>query len=478
MFMKTIIYGAGNYAQKTYLYLYSKKENNQIEGFVVTENKSLNNLYGKTVWNLEEIKNKIKEYRVIVAISPIKSQPIIHNLDELGVKNIVQISKEEYDSFFDRAIEEFKNWEIDEQQIFFDSFEGMGYQDNGKYLAEYLIKNHPELKLIWDVSDFCDCEFPEQIKVVKRLSPEYYAAFFTSHFLVSNNGTEDDLPKKKGQYYINTWHGTGPFKKVGRSMNNVSEFVIDTFKLRSERTDLMISNSADNSDMFRTSFMYEGEIAEWGCPRVDILLNDSGQVARNCREKLGLSHDVGVVLFAPTFRDDLDKSYDNYDIDCNALIEKLRDRFGKDFIVLFREHSYLHRSNIVHKTNGYWKDVSRYPDVMELLLIADVLITDYSSIMWDFSLMKRPVFLYQKDLQEYIDTDRDFYWPVETWPYPKTNNLDMLYRLIEEFDEKKYLNELESFFEKDPSYDDGHACERLASRIIHLIESQSKNDSW
>ena len=151
------------------------------------------------------------------------------------------------------------------------------------------------------------------------------------------------------------------------------------------------------------------------------------------------------------------------------ILGALRNRFKNEFVLLYRFHHQLYNSKerIEFYENGI--DVTLYPDIQELLVAADVVITDYSSLMWDFSLQRKPVFLYQSDAKEY-ENNRGFYAPVSEWPYPQAHTQDELIELIVHFDNEAYLRELNLFLEKYGSCDDGHASERVVKRIMEVVE--------
>jgi CDP-glycerol glycerophosphotransferase len=178
-----------------------------------------------------------------------------------------------------------------------------------------------------------------------------------------------------------------------------------------------------------------------------------------------------IVLYAPTFRKEVEKSISVYNLDFERISQALSKRFDGEFLVLYRFHHMLYETNYNYECIPMGINVSSYPDVMELLLISDVLITDYSSIMWDFSLMRRPVFLYHNDIEEY---DRGFYCDPDEWPYPKAKTSDEMVSKINNFDEEQYVKDLGSFFQRFHSFDDGHASECIVNRIVDVMSNPSK----
>lgn len=359
---------------------------------------------------------------------------------------------------------------IVKNKIMFDCFEGRGIGDNGKYISLMLAKKRPDIDIVWNVRDENEI-VPSGMRMVKRFTREYYEELYSSHVLVCNDGTfEEDLVKKDGQFIIDTWHGTGPFKKVFASIDSKKanksylRWVKDTFG----RADVFISNSSDNTEMYRDSMLFEGPILEMGYPRNDLLFNSSFDVD-GLKKKLGVIDGSTVILYAPTFRDNVERGILE-DNELKELQQAFEIRFKRSCTWLVRRHHAMKTTSMCNvKKLGNVLDVSEFPDVMQLLLISDVLVTDYSSIMWDFSLMKRPVFLFQSDLSDYI-SEREFYLPVQHWPYPRAERIKDLKDRILQFNEKDYLKKLDYFFKNDPSYDDGKASRRLVDYIIGLVD--------
>lgn len=189
---------------------------------------------------------------------------------------------------------------------------------------------------------------------------------------------------------------------------------------------------------------------------------------RRIREIYRIPQDKGIVLYAPTYRSMTGDDFERYNLDWENILGSFRERFGKEFVVVYKLHHYMHR--LVSEKGMYKNAVEAtfYPDIQELLAAADIVVTDYSSLMWDFSLQRRPVFLYQNDRDEYTN-DRGFYAPVSEWPYPKAHSQEELAEQILNFDEDKYITELNAFFEKYGSCDDGHASERVVERLLEVM---------
>ncbi len=232
-------------------------------------------------------------------------------------------------------------------------------------------------------------------------------------------------------------------------------------------SDLFLTASRFYTQIYRDSFFYEGEVMECGAPRNDVFFMDNA-IKVSVYEKLEIPFDKKILLYAPTFREDTANSFQKYDIDMKRVLNALEQRFGGQYILVYRFHHYLYALGMPKNFYADAIDATYYTDIQELLVVADVVITDYSSLMWDFSLQRRPVFLYQNDEKDY-ENDRGFYSPVSEWPYPKAHTQDELVDTIMHFDNNEYIKKLNAFFEKYGSCDDGHAAERVVKRIMHEI---------
>lgn len=474
-----VIYGAGKYARVLYRRYKIAGRSNEIAYFLVTNNcDNLNKIDEIPVYTYDEKKNDLHDKKIIIAMSRNNSENIIDLVKKYNPLNISCMSVMEYKySDFD-YIEICKRLPIERNKVVFYCFEGRGYMCNCKYLAEYL-RIQGIYDIYWIVRenlDEKDLEIPSNIKILKRYTLEFYKELYTAGFIITNFNNPG-IEKRSEQYYINTWHGIGPFKCAGAdaSFNDAKVDFLKNYALGHGKSDLKIAASDDCIQMYRRSMLYKGDILKCGYPRNDIFFG-ANNIRVTVREKFKIKNDQLLVLYAPTFRDNYDnfrESFSYYDIDLDMMIDALKKRFGKDIVLMYRFHQYLQDFDecINFYSNGI--NVTSYLDTQELLCAADVLITDYSSIMWDFSLTKKPVFLYQKDVIEY-SAYRGFYSEPETWPYPQAHDSNEMCMIIDTFDENKYLEDLESFFKKYGSYDDGHAAERIEERMRDVLQHPEK----
>ncbi len=469
------IYGAGDFGKE----LFDKLSfvNICVDAFIVSEEvKDRKKCRGRNIINIDKWTGKNKKGNLaVIAISPKRQNEILRILETRGIRNYITLSPirttGEEDIWMSRPIQNNK--------IFFDTFRGLGYLGNPKYIAEALIKSEFDIVMVWDVTGDANMEFPKSIHTVKRGDPEFYREYYTSHIVVTNMNSVMALKKRKGQYYLNTWHGTGPFKKVGKYLYDVNHDVkaYEIMKREYEDVDFAIAACRQCLINHIESFEYKGEIQKWGYPRNDIFFLDPKPIRKRICKRLGINYDSIIVLYAPTFRYSVKKKTKNlsevYDLDLDKVSKSIEKRFGKKATLLYRFHQYIYRTFDVSNYYPHYLDVTMYPDMQELLVTADVLITDWSSSIWDYSLTRKPVFLYFNDAEAALK-ENGFYVEPDDLPYPKGHNTEEFCKSIENFEESAYLASVEEFIQEYDTYDDGHASEKVAGRIIDVILNPDK----
>lgn len=471
---KIIIYGAGDYGKKLYNYFEFKGLQDNILCFAVTSKTGHSGIcLGKAVKEIGELEEELKESVVMIAMQKEYADEVLAGMQKYDIKKIYCVLHE-----FIYSIPEMMFWDVcrlpvSRNKILFFNYGGLGYRCNCKYISEEILRRKYPVQLIWVVSDsMIKNEIPEGIKTVKKGSFEYYRELYTSKVCIANNDNRLLTERKRDeQYYINTWHGYGPFKKVEASTVRNDERCKNAIKESNSKYDLFVTASVFYSEIFRTSFLYDGEILECGAPRNDIFFEDNDFKAL-IQKKYNIDQNKKIVLYTPTFRPDVKNSFEKYSLDMDQTLGALRERFGAEFVLLYRFHHMLYETKGDKEFYECGIDVTFYPDVQELLAVADVLITDYSSIMWDFSLQRKPVFLYQNDIGEYAEKP-GFYAAPSEWPYPKARTEQEFLECIKNFNEENYMHDVDCFLEKYGSCDDGHASEKVVERIMEVIEGKA-----
>lgn len=367
----------------------------------------------------------------------------------------------------------FSIFPICSRRIVFSAYSGKQFSCNPKYIFLQLERAFPgKYEIIWAFQKPEAFAFLKKrnVRLVKYKSARYLYYVLTSKFYVDNVEPWSILRFRKGQCVMNTWHGGGTFKQVGSDRADVllpeKRHVID----KMARTTVFVSGSRAFSNLtIRGSFRYRGKILECGMPRNAYLLanqNNSTEMLA-IRNKLEILPGQRILLVAPTFRNSGQVPTES--IDLKRTIKALAGKFGGEWVVLTRGHYYSGKNCLSGAEKDLSvRDVTGYPDMQELLLASDVLITDYSSSMWDFSLLYKPVFLYTPDLKAY-QKERTFYWPIEAWPYPCASENASFVRKIQEFDLNKYRSDLDDYFGRTGSCEGSEA----ASVICRWIDQQA-----
>lgn len=372
----------------------------------------------------------------------------------------------------------YKKLPIQKNKIVFSNTKGnLGYGCNPKYIANEILNKNLPYELVWLVDtekkniDLKD--FPCNIKIVNYKSDEALKELATSKVWVDNQWKlyhcKRGLTKKEGQYYIQTWHGSLGIKRIGKDSPcdsiNYNEYFSD---LDTKMIDFLISNSTFENNIYKSRFSNHGKICEFGHPRNDVFFYKNNDIRKKLFNILGLNENTKTILYAPTFRNSSlrnDTSY--FNVDYHKLIETLEKITGNSYVILQRMHP--ETKNFNNADNKKIIDVSKYPDMQELLVSADILISDYSSCMFDFMLSRKPCFVFATDIEEY-NHERGFYYPLESTPFPIARNNNELIKNIENFDYDKYKVKVEKFLKDKGCIEDGHASERVVNLIKELME--------
>lgn len=365
-------------------------------------------------------------------------------------------------------------FKIKRNRIVANSYNGKQYSCNPKYIIEYLLKSDCKYEIIFGVNDLKKFKFLEDkgIHIVRFWSLKFWFYSLTSKIFISNGIAPVYLPFRKKQFVLATWHGGGAYKKGGLdTIKNKQAYLLR--HLQSNIVTGVISSCASFTEIFHKSYLIPYyKFLEFGMPRNDILLNgDKKEIHNKICKIYNLKNDTKILLYAPTFRSKFGSMesgwYEgDYNINFSKLDIYLKEKFKGNWTIFFRAHYYL--KGVKNKS---YIDVTDYPDMQELLCAADILITDYSSCMWDFSLMYKPCFIYATDIDQYKQ-DRDFYTPMSEWPFPIATNTDELISNIVNFNEKEYIEKVKKHHQALGSYEDGHACERVCKLIEDIIDGK------
>lgn len=358
--------------------------------------------------------------------------------------------------------------------IMFESFLGKQYSDNPRAIYEYIKEHYPEYKLYWSADRKYIKNFENKdIDIVIRFSVRWLFLMARAQFWVTNSRLPFWVPKPKHTTYIQTWHGT-PLKKIGVDIEEVRMSGIDTVKYRKgfinavRYWDYLISPNPYSTKIFRQAFQFNGEFIESGYPRNDYLYNANNDLhILHLKQKYNIPEDKKVILYAPTWRDHHFTENGKYQFKLELDLEQLKERLGDEYIVLLRLHYLIASKLDIAKFKGFAYDFSQFEDIRELYLISDLLITDYSSVFFDYANLQRPIIFFVYDIDEYRDKLRGFYLDFENMaPGPLVKTTEEVIQEIEQL-EKNYFklpNQFEQFYEEYCKWEDGNASKRVVEK--------------
>lgn len=362
-------------------------------------------------------------------------------------------------------------------KIVFDNFGGKGYGDDPKYICEQL-RSQRGLNLVWM------SEHPERdkemigdgVQVVQYGSFRAMYEWATAAVWVDNIKSTYRPLKRKNQFYIQTWHSCLGLK---RNEADVSDKLPQSYKERiirdARETDLMYSNNDFRFEKYKNRYWYNGPVIKCSVPRCAPLIHGQEAAGKHIRELYGIAEDVGIALYAPTFR--RTQSMDVYQFDRARCLAELAEKklCGKSqFVCLLRLHPNLSNEEFqIRSTQEI--DVSEYPDFIELLAAADVLISDYSAVIFEGMLAKKPVFLFTPDFEEYVKNDRGVVFTEEEMPVAFCRREETLWNEIRSFSPERYEERCSRFFRQVGFCEDGKGDEYIAKLIMRRIKGDGQH---
>lgn len=371
---------------------------------------------------------------------------------------------------------------VDDNIIIFESFMGRSYSDSPKAIYEYLIKNkkYNNYKFIWffkNPEKYKNLEKNKNTIVLKYNSKLYFKYYSKSKYWITNSRIPDSIIKKNNQIYVQCWHGT-PLKKLGfditveggNAMNSIND-IRKKYTTDAKKYSYMISPSKFCTEKFISAFNLkklnkEDILLEVGYPRNDFLINHKASDINRIKKQLKLPSGKKIILYAPTWRDNQHQSNVGYTYKTEVDFDYLKDNLSDEYIILFRAHYFVANSFDFDKYKDFVYDVSKYDDINDLYIISDILITDYSSVFFDYSILKRPIIFYMYDLEEYQNKLRDFYIDLKELPGNIVQEEKELIKEIKKSKNFKYDKKYKFFNDKFTYLEDGKASERVVKKIL------------
>ena len=380
---------------------------------------------------------------------------------------------------------------VDEKTLLFCCFNGKSYSCSPKAIYEYMINNDEfkDYKFIWaflDEKKYKNLEKNKNTSVVKIGAKEYKKCLAKAKYWIFNYKIPDFLYPKKNQIFVQCWHGT-PLKRLGCDLEhfdnvlNTIDGIKKRYKIEASKFTYFISPSKFASEKFISAWNLKeigkkNIIVEEGYPRNDFLFNYKEKDVQQIRKKLGIENDNRkIILYAPTYRSDQHQTGLGYVYKEEIDFKKMEEKFGKEYLILFRPHYFIANSFDFDKYKGFVYNVANIDDINELYIISDILITDYSSVFFDYANLKRPMIFFMYDLEHYKNESNGFYIDLNELPGPIVETQEDLEKSIEDVDfnigsSKKY----KEFNEKYNYLDDGNASKRVIEKVILEMEKVEK----
>jgi CDP-glycerol glycerophosphotransferase len=375
----------------------------------------------------------------------------------------------------------FIHLKLNEKTVIFCSHLGRNYSDNPKAIYEYMLKDErfKDYQFIWAFKNTDKYNINKGLKV-KYASLKYLFYLSKSRYWIFNAKMPGYIIKKKDQLYLQTWHGT-PLKRLGRDIDvgEAATFyrsgmskteMVKTYLKDSSRYDYFVSANEFSTKAFMSAFdIKEDIIIETGYPRNDILVNATDEYINNIKGKMKIPHNKTVILYAPTWRDD---KYDTtgYLHELKVDFNKWHKALGDKYFIIYKPHYLIYNTENLYINADFVYDASQYEEINDLYLVSNMLITDYSSVFFDYGILNRPVLFYMYDLDQYKNNLRGFYLDIyKDLPGPIIENEEELLSSIINIDavEAKFKNRYSEFYNRFCILNDGRSSEKVINKLMY-----------
>lgn len=359
-------------------------------------------------------------------------------------------------------------------------YDNATYNEHPKYIVEYMIRHKLPIDVVWITKNLSD-RFPKEIRVILEAdTKQVMYELASAKVWISAFGLPVTCIKRKGQYYINTKHWSSvtmkkfQFDDTSHIQDKRNQYVATSL---AKQMDYIVVGSAFDERTCRSGYRSKAKFLHFGSARSDILFHGEEQ-CQSIRERILGIHNQKIILYAPTFRRELllnDSSELKYriDLDFEEFLSIAENYYQEGGIILLKLHPVIQKyTSAMHQFPDQVIDVSNYDDIQELILIADMVITDYSSLMFEPMYIKKPVFLYATDKEAYIEKERGFLFEFDELPFSFATSMEELEEHIYNFNQEEYGKEIDAFMERLGVQEDGHASERTANFIYGLMKEE------
>lgn len=341
--------------------------------------------------------------------------------------------------------------------VYFESFYGRKATCNPWALDQEIARRYPELIRFWGVVDASVPTPPGSVAVIEGTT-EWWDARAQSRYVIANDWLRRKFAHQPFQVVLQTWHGS-MLKRIGLDRPEVPPSTRRALETEKAKWDLLLSQNHHSTVIFGSAYEWDRPIFEEGYPRNDPLSLITGDAIR---ARLGIRPETTAILYAPTWRDNQTEMVTFLDL------PRLTADLGDDYVILLRGHSRTLAHGATVEVPGVI-DVTTYPDITELFLAADAMVTDYSSVMFDYSVTMRPMIFFVPDMDDYRDSIRGVYFDLEeVAPGPVLSTQDEVTAAIRTMkaDEPRYAERYQAWRERFNAHDDGHSAERVVQRLF------------
>lgn len=363
----------------------------------------------------------------------------------------------------------FRIYPVRKNKIVFCNFSGKRCGDSPRTISDAIREKHPDWDIVWLTHPKYKPAPPIGTRSVNfgEHSIKMIYELATAKVWVDSHTKFAFTRKRRRQFYMETWHGGIGLKKVeGDATDVLDKPYLDRVRNNSKIADIFLSNSDWCSKLYRRAFWFNGEFLEYGLPRNDRLVK--GESSGKIRKAFNIPTSTKILLYAPTFR--ADERMDCYSLDTSALQSALRKKTQCDWKILIRLHPVVMQKTPPIEYSDDVLDATSYPDMQDLLVESDCLISDYSSCIFDFAILKRPTFLFATDLADY-QKDRDVYFDLHSLPFPLAESNDSLCKKIADFDKENFQQELSKFIHDVGLHETGISTDKAVEQIEVWMES-------
>jgi len=379
-----------------------------------------------------------------------------------------------------------RKWLIQDNIVLFESFMGRCYSCSPRALYEEMLKDKDfkDYELVWffkDVNKRTNLKDLKRATIIEYDSKEYYQYYAKAKYIITNSRIPDAIKIREDQVYVQCWHGT-PLKILGydikveggNALNSVEE-IRQKYKTDAERFSYLLSPSKFTSEKLSSCFNLKENnpntvVVEEGYPRNVSLFTYNNEDILRIKKEIGIDQvkNKKVILYAPTWRDNQHDSGIGYTYELGIDFDLLRKELADEYIILFTPHYFVANAFDFDKYKGFIYNVTHIEEMNELYIVSDILITDYSSVFFDYANLKRPMLFYMYDLEEYQNKLRGFYFDIKELPGPISRKETELIKDIKNIkkNKSKYQQKYQEFNQKFNYLDDSKASERVIKRIF------------